>query len=239
MDEQPAKSSHWSAGRIIGMVFTSIGGLIGIALLFGGLALVAVYAFARDDDGYYTSDREQLRSPGYALTTDEINLDFVDELPDDLLGTLRVNAKGVGGRPVFIGIGPSDDVDRYLGRVAHSELTDWRHNGPVFVEVPGGRPPTPPAGQKFWVAQSQGLGDQQIDWDPQDGVWTAVAMNAAGTRGVAVLAEIGAKPDWVLWAGIVMAAIGLVMGVGAAILILVIGRGASRRRTAEPTPSTP
>jgi len=228
MEGQPTTTTHWSAGRIIAMVFTSIGGLIALALLFCGLALIAVYAFARDNDGFYTTDREELRAPGYALTTDEINLDFVDELPDDLLGTLRVNAEGIGGKPLFIGIGPSDDVGRYLGRVAHSQLTDWRHHAPVYAEVPGGRPATAPAAQKFWVAQSQGLGDQQIDWDPEDGVWTAVAMNAGGSRDVAVLAEIGAKPDWVLGVGIGFTVVGLVLGAGAAILILVIGRGARR-----------
>jgi hypothetical protein len=221
-------TSNWTGGRIVGMVFTSIGALIGFALLLCGLGLIAVYAFARDDDGFYTTDREQLRSDGYAITTDEINLDFVEDLPDDLLGTLRVNAEGTGGRPVFIGIGPSADVERYLGRVAHSELTDWRHHDPIYTEVPGRRPASPPGAQHFWVAQSQGVGENRIDWDPEDGVWTAVAMNAAGGRGVAIAAEIGAKPDWVLWAGVGLAAIGLVLTAGGAILILFIGRRASR-----------
>ena len=232
--EEQRTTSNWSAGRIIAMVFSSIGGLVGLALLFGGLALIAVYAFARDDDGYYVTDREQLHAPGYALTTDEINLDFVEDLPDDLLGTLRVNAEGIGGRPLFVGIGPSADVQRYLGRVAHSQLTDWRHRRPVYVEIPGGRPATPPAGQTFWVAQSQGLGDQRIDWDPEDGIWTVVAMNAGGARDVEVLAQIGAKPDWVLWAGIGLTVVGLVITGGAAILILFVGRGASRNRAPAP-----
>jgi hypothetical protein len=223
-------TSNWTGGRIVAMVFTSIAALIGIAFLFGGLALMALHAFARDDDGYYSTDTELVQSNGYAISTDELNLDFVDDLPDDLLGTLRVNAEGVGGRPLFVGIGPSDDVQRYLARVAHSELTDWKHGGPVYVQVPGGRPETPPAQQRFWVAQSQGLGNRQIDWDPEDGVWTVAAMNAAGTRHVAVQAEIGAKVDWLIWAGAGLAAVGLVLGVGGTILILVIGRRASRDR---------
>ena len=231
-------TSNWTAGRIVGMVFTSIGALIGITLLFCGIALIALHAFARDDDGFYTTDTEPLQSTGYAITTDELNLDFVDDLPDDVLGTLRVNAEGVGGRPIFVGIGPSADVQRYLGRVAHSELTDFHRGDPVYVEVPGGPPPSPPAAQDFWVATSQGLGNRRIDWDPQDGVWTVAALNAGGGRGVAVQAEIGAKLDWLIWLGVGFVIAGLVLGVGGTILILVIGRGASRDQVAIPTSET-
>ena len=232
-------TSNWTAGRIIGMVFTSIGALIGVTLLFCGIALIAVHAFARDDDDFYTSDTEPLRSSGYAITTDEINLDFVDDLPDDMLGTLRVNAKGIGGKAIFLGIGPSDDVDRYLARVAHSELDDFDRGRPEYVEVPGGRPPTPPGAQDFWVAESLGVGDQRVDWEPEDGVWTVVAMNAGAARGVAVEAEIGAKLDWLLWLGVGFVIAGIVLGVGGTILILIIGRGASRDQVAIPTSETP
>ncbi|MDX6583893.1 MAG: hypothetical protein QOI10_3077 [Solirubrobacterales bacterium] len=216
------------------MVFSSIGALIGMALLFGGLALIAVHAFARDDDGFYTSDAEQLHSAGYALTTDELNLDFVDDLPDDLLGTLRVRAESTGARPLFIGIGPTADVQRYLGRVAHSQLTDWRHHRAVFTEIAGGPPGSPPGAQRFWVARSHGFGERQIDWDPEAGVWTAVAMNASGARDVAVAAKIGAKVDWLIWLGVGFTALGLVLSAGGAILILVIGRRASRDRVPAP-----
>ena len=225
------------------MVFTSIGALIGLTLLLGGLGLIALTAFARDDDGFYTSDTEPLRSSGYAITTDEINLDFIDDLPDDVLGTLRVNAEGVGGKAIFLGIGPSDDVDRYLARVAHSELDDFHRGRPEYVEVPGGRPPTPPGAQSFWVAESLGVGNRRVDWEPEDGVWTVVAMNAGAARGVAVEAEIGAELDWLIWLGVGFTIAGFVFLIGGTILILVIGRGASRDQvtvaTTEPGETTP
>ena len=230
-------TSNWTGGRVVAMVFSSIGALIGITLLLCGLGLIALHAFARDDDGFYASDTEQLRSGGYAITTDELNLDFVDDLPDDVLGTLRVNAEGIGGKPVFLGIGPSADVQRYLGRVAHSELTDFRHHRAVYVEVPGGAPSSPPAAQDFWVAKSQGLGNRRIDWDPEDGIWTVAALNAGGARGVAVQAEIGAKLDWLIWLGVGFTVAGLVLGAGGTILILVIGRRASRDQV--PAPGSP
>jgi hypothetical protein len=42
---------------------------MGLALLVGGIAVLATYAFDRDDDGYFNSDRKQLESDTYAITT--------------------------------------------------------------------------------------------------------------------------------------------------------------------------
>ena len=91
----PGPQSNWSAGRVIGMVFASIGGLIGLALLVGGVAVLAAHAFARDDDGYYTSDREQLESATYAMTSEEIDLgaDADDWAPEGLLGEVRIRVE--------------------------------------------------------------------------------------------------------------------------------------------------
>ena len=64
--------SNWTASRVIGIVFASIGGLIGLALLVGGIAVLAAYAFGRDDDGYFKTDRQRLESATYAIITEDI-----------------------------------------------------------------------------------------------------------------------------------------------------------------------
>jgi hypothetical protein len=231
--QQPQPSStgsNWTGGRIAGLVFSSIAALIGLAFLFGGLALIAVHGFARDDDGYYSSDKEELRSPGYAITTDEIDLgaDVAEDVPADLLGTLRLRAQSLDGGPIFIGIGSSSDVQRYLSGVAHSEFVDFKHGEAVFAQVRGRAAPRPPGGEDFWVAQSDGPGERQVNWDVEAGTWTVAILNGDGSRGVAVSADIGAKVGWVLWVGIGLAVAGLVMtGTGVA-LIMVVGRRASR-----------
>ncbi len=54
-------------GRVIGMIFASLGGLIGLVLLVGGIALLGpsrFLALARDDDGYYTSRSRAAGEPG-------------------------------------------------------------------------------------------------------------------------------------------------------------------------------
>ena len=228
MAASPARpGSNWSASRVIGMVFASIGGLIGIALLAGGIAVMAAYAFGRDDDGYFNSDRQRLESATYAITTEDIDLgaDEVDWAPDGILGNVRVQVDAV--KPVFVGIGPDSDVDRFLGDVAHDQLIDFDGDDPEFDLHEGRAPRTPPREQDFWVAESEGSGEQALTWDAELGRWTAVVMNANAARGVDVEADVGVKLGWAIWAGLGMFVVGLVMTAGAVVVILLIGRRAS------------
>jgi hypothetical protein len=218
--------SSWTASHVIGMVFASIGGLIGLALLIGGIAVLAAYALGRDDDGYFNSDRQQLESATYAITTEDIDLgaDEVDWAPDKILGEVRVQV--AGKKPVFVGIGSDDDVDRYLGDVARDELIDFDGDDPEFDRHEGRAPETPPGDQDFWVAESEGSGQQALTWDAEFGRWTAVVMNADAARGIDVEADAGIKLGWAIWAGLGMFVVGLLMTVGAVIVILLIGRRA-------------
>ena len=220
--------SNWTASRVIGMFFASIGGLIGLALLVGGIAVIAAYAFGRDDDGYFNSDRHQLKSATYAITTADIDLgqDQVDWAPDKILGKIRVQVDGT--KPLFVGIGRDGDVDRYLGDVVHDELIDFDGDKPQFDLHQGRAPRTPPGEQTFWVAKSEGSGEQAVTWDAEFGRWTAVVMNADAGRGIDVKADAGVKLGWAIWAGLGMLVVGLLMSVGAVVVILLIGRRASR-----------
>jgi hypothetical protein len=227
----PRPPSNWTPSRVVGMVFASLGGLIGLALLVGGIAVLAAYAFARDGDGYFTSDRHRLESATYAITTEDIDLgaDEVDWAPDKLLGNVRVQVEGE--RPAFVGIGPDADVDRYLGAVAHDELVDFDGDVPQLDLHAGRAPRTPPRAQDFWVAESEGAGEQELNWDAEFGRWTAVVMNVNATRGIDVEADVGVKLGWVIWAGLGMLVIGLLMSAGAVIVILLIARRAGRDST--------
>jgi hypothetical protein len=209
------------------MVFASIGGLIGLALLVGGIAVMAAYAFGRDG-GYFTSDRERLESAGYAITTEDIDLgvDEVDWAPDEVLGNVRVQVDGE--KPVFVGIGRDSDVDRYLGDVVHDELIGFDGDDPQFDLHEGRAPRTPPGEQDFWVAESEGPGERALTWDAEFGRWTAVVMNADATRGIEVEADAGVKLGWAIWAGLGMFVVGLLMSAGAVVVILLVGRRASR-----------
>ena len=223
--------SSWTASRVIGMVFASIGGLIGLALLAGGIAVLAAYAFGRDDDGYFNSDRQQLETATYAITTEDIDLgvDEVDWAPDKILGNVRVQVDSE--KPVFVGIGSDDDVDRYLGDVARDELIDFDGDHAEFIPHEGRAPQTPPGDQDFWVAETEGSGEQALTWDAEFGRWTVVVMNADAARGIDIEADVGVKLDWAIWPGLGMFVVGLLMTAGAVIVILLIGRRSSRDST--------
>jgi hypothetical protein len=228
----PARTrSNWTASRVIGMVFASIGGLVGLALLAGGIAVMIAYAFGRDDDGYFTSDRQKLESATYAITTEDIDLgaDEVDWAPDGVLGNVRLQVEGA--KPQFVGIGTDSDVDRYLGDVAHDELIDFDGDDPEFDLHQGRAPRRPPGEQNFWVAEAEGSGEQALTWDAEFGRWTAVVMNANAARGIDVEADVGVKLGWAIWAGLGMLVVGLLMSAGAVVVILLLGRRASREPT--------
>src|SRR6185312_17074541 len=98
------------------VVVGAILGLLGIAVLVGGVA-VAVIDNTRDRDGYLMSAPGQLTSSGYAVTVSALQVSSYGGWAIDTqstAGTARITAAG-GDRPVFMGIGPSDKVAAYLG----------------------------------------------------------------------------------------------------------------------------
>ena len=135
---------------------------------------------------------------------------------EDFLGTISIRSES--DRPVFVGIAPSPDVDSYLGGVEHAVVTDIDRD-PRYDERPGGTPDASPADRRIWVATASGAGEQTLEWEPEEGIWSAVLMNADGSRGVAADLSIGAELDSVLWIGIGLLVVGGLLAAGAALAI--------------------
>lgn len=221
--------SGWTAGRVVGLVFASVGGLIGLALLALGIAVLVAYAGR--DDGYFTADRQRLESATYAIATESIDLgaDEIDWAPAGILGDVRIRVEG--DEPVFIGIGRDGDVDRYLGDVARDELIGFDGNDAELAPREGGAPRTRPGEQGFWVAEAEGPGEQELTWDADFGRWTAVVMNADAARGIDVEADAGVELGWAIWAGLGLLVAGLLTVGGAVVVIVLVGRRAGRDPT--------
>ncbi len=217
------------------MIFASLGALIGVLIALGGLALIAVHVFARDDDGYYTTDTERLASGRYAIVSDALDLgrDSVDADAGDLGATLKVSATSTG-KPVFVGIARRAAVATYLRGVGYSELDDFGDGRARYSQVPGRQPRSAPSAQRFWTVRAAGAGEQSVEWDVDSGTWNAVVMNADGSRGVVVDAEAGIKVSWLIWVGVGL----LILGVVIAGLCIYAVRNMTRPRPVPPPPDS-
>jgi Domain of unknown function (DUF4389) len=208
-----------TAGKVVLIVVGVIAGLFAFAFLVGGCALVAVDQTQRDDDGFLMSPSVEFQTPTYAIVSETADLDTqgAEWALDTFLGTVRIRSESV--RPVFVGIGPAAAVDHYLADVEHDEVSDFGDRHPNYSQRTGGAPEAPPESQRFWVASATGAGKQTVDWDPRDGHWRAVVMNADASRGVSSDMSIGAELDSVLWIGIGLLGLGVLFAAGSALSI--------------------
>ncbi len=224
-----ARPSRWTAGRITALVIGSLLVLLSLPLLGGGGTALWADRTQRDA-GFATTDVHEFSTSGAALATEPTHLGSpgLDWLySPGLLGEVRIRTTPTStGGPLFMGIGPSADVDRYLAGVNHTVITEFWGDKTEAVE--GGPPASAPGTQDFWVASATGSGPQTLTWDPADGSWSVVVMNADGHPGIAVGADLGARVPALPWIGLGFLAAGVIFMAGGALLIV----GAIRRRRA-------
>jgi Domain of unknown function (DUF4389) len=225
---QPAPRPRGGAGRVVLIAVGVIAALLSLALLAGGTALVVVDQTQRDEDGFLMSPSEDFSTATYAIVSESADVDFggSESAARAILGDVRIRSES--DRDIFVGIARDTDVEEYLSGVEHSVVTDIGKD-PEYSDRAGGAPTSPPGGQDFWVASTSGPGEQTLEWEPEDGSWSAVVMNSDGSRGVASELSIGAELDAALWVGILLLVVGAVL---AALAALAITAGARRKRAA-------
>ena len=91
--------------------------------------------------------------------------------------------------------------------------------------------PAAPGEVDIWVAESSGTGTQAVDWQPQDGDWTAVIMQADGTAGLAVQARAGATVPGLPWLAGGLFTMGAVLALVGVLLVVLAVHGATQRPT--------
>lgn len=226
-----ALRSGWTGGRITSVVIGSVIALTSLGFFAAGGVGLYAHTALRDAAGYVTSSPESFSTSTYAVTSDRMRLDIGGaEVAGSLLGDVRLRVTPTsGGRPAFVGIGPTADAEAYLGGVAHVVVSDLRR-ATAQQTVGGTNAPAAPATQTFWVASATGTGTVTLDWKAQTGTWTLVAMNADGTPSVAVSADVGAKFPILPWVAGGLVAAGVVAVVIAVFMIAIpIGRAGRER----------
>ena len=218
----PGASGTWSAGRVVAMVSGCLVFLVAGGLVAGGVTLAVAQGTVKDDAGFYMSGEQEFQTAAHAIVSGNLETKIADGaqfVPDQLLGDTKLTVTPLDDEAVFVGIGPTTEVEAYLADVAHTTVVDLgttveRGGEPVYRDAPGAAPTTAPAGAVTWAAQSEGTGTQEVVWALEDGDWTVLAMNADGSPDVAVEVSTGAQFPAVGWV------IAILLSLGGCLLLL-------------------
>lgn len=220
--------------RIVAIVTGTILALVGFVVV---VASVAALVLAGGDNSIDTGS-QRLTSvtaaivSGSARIEDERPAGWLFDEDDDL--ALSINAESPSTKPLFLGVGPTDDVRAYLQGAAYDEVDDISFR-PFGVDYdrqgpPGeGRELEPPGDQGFWTARAVGTaGSVRLDWDYAPGSYTVALMNADGSRGVEADASLELQVPY-LHAGLIVAVVvgGLLLLIGLVLAIFVARGGTS------------
>ena len=106
----------------------------------------------------------------------------------------------------------------------YDEVTDfgWGMHSVRYRHIDGSAQAAPPGEQDFWAGSEEGSGTVTLDWDVEDGNWTAVVMNADGSAPVRAEVSVGARFDILLPIAIGLTVAGVVL-LGLGILLIVLG----------------
>lgn len=228
--------SRWTAGRITAVVIGALLVLVWLVMLGSGGTVLWADRTQRDS-GYVTSDVHSFSTSGSALATERTDFGSTGTgwlYSPSLLDTIRIRVTpATPDAALFVGIGPSVEVDRYLAGVSHTHISDFWSDSVESIE--GGTPGSPPGAQSFWVASATGPGAQTVVWDPTDGSWNVVVMNADGRPGIDVTADLGARVPALPWIAVGLLVAGIVFATGGVLLIV----GAVRRPARQPAGDGP
>ncbi|WP_232796903.1 DUF4389 domain-containing protein [Blastococcus atacamensis] len=230
----PSAPNQWSAGRIVTLVIGAV--LAAAATGFFGAGGTLLWADqTQRDDGWLVSPDAELASDQYAVATAGIVLegDGLDWVVDDLLGTARIEVTPADSEhQLFVGLGRTDEVARYLDGVGRSELDGVviREDGDPDVlrgltDIAGDAPAVPPTGADVWVASATGNGTQVLDWRPTEGDWTVVVMRADSTAGISAEVRAGATLPGLTWFSWTLLGVGAVIALAGGLLVALAVRG--------------
>lgn len=235
----PPGSGSLSAGRILAVIAGALLALAGAAAILGALVLGAATLTQRDDDGFFMSHTERVRSGAAVIDGETLDLGDASGFADDALRELAVAARievdSVDGRPLFVGIARRADLDRYLEGVAHDTVVDVTDDGVVYDHHGGSADVALPAAQDVWVAWDEGTAPV-VEWDVESGRWAAAIVSADGTPGVVADVRVGGRIGALGWISAGVGGVGLLLLVAAGLILWAALRTPS---APEPVPAPP
>jgi hypothetical protein len=231
----PAPGRKRSVGRIVAIVAGGIIAAVGLFAVLGGLGLLWLDG-KKDADGFFTTSAERFSTPRNAITSDDLEIaqDSDASALNTIFGTLRFRVRGSEGRPVFIGIARTAEVNAYLAGVGHERILNVEVDPFTadYVTEEGDVQPEKPGAQDFWDVSAEGPGERTLTWKPKAGNWSIVVMNADGAALVDTRVSAGASVPLITtlaWVALLGGAVVILAG-----LVLLLGGILWRRRPATP-----
>ena len=203
--------------------------VLGIILLVGGGAVAVTAGFVIalfGSDSAVTSGRHSVSTPTYALVTDPARISDTRDVVT-ILGQPRLRISAAQDDGIFVGVGPTAAVDRYLTGVAVDEVSDFDLD-PFRLQTQrrdGTAVPASPSGQEFWTTTNSGSA-RTLDWKMSDGSYRIVVMNVDAAPGVELEGRFGLEIPHLFPIGLTALIIGVV-AVAGGVTLLVAAR--SRR----------
>ena len=232
--ERAASTEQAGRRSVPRLVVGSLCLLLALTLIGGAVAGIFGLENNRDASGYFITHTHHYQTSSYALSTESLNVGSVTGALETRLLRLRITAtSNDAAKPLFIGIARTEDVARYLAGVRHDELRDIKFD-PFRVDyrrVGAGSPTAPPSSKTFWQTRASGTGTQTISWPVKSGQWSAVVMNADGTRNVSVDAQLAARLSGAWWFVGTLIGLGVLSLLGGVALVRSGARGRATTTT--------
>ncbi|MFX4273817.1 hypothetical protein ACQBAR_03195 [Propionibacteriaceae bacterium Y1685] len=199
--------------RILARVLGTLLLVCGVVALIIGIAVMAIVG--REDR--IPLGEQQWSSTGAAVVSG-------DGLFSVMGPTLHVEA--TSEKPLFIGVGHTDDVTDYLDKTECTVISSWEPPSAFGTDQISGESKearAKPDGLDWWVAQSTGDGSATLDWTMTDGHYSFVIMNADGSPAVDTDATLAIRIEG-LFDTALLVAIGGLLGVAAGVASYVFTR---------------
>ena len=225
-------------GRIVALAAAVVLLLPGLGLVAAGGSLGMVW-LAGDRDGYLSRTFDPVGTASAAVVTSDLGVVIDAGVPHGLLDRLdldvRLQVQPVDGSgPLFVGLGPSDQVSQYLAGSTHDLVTRVDGTRLILAMVPGGGVSLPaPGSEPFWVASAHGPGAAQLDWQPRAGSYSVVVMNADGSPGVRAEVVAAGRAGFLGPLAVALLVLGVAV-VAVAVLLAVLAARSGRRRPGGP-----
>jgi hypothetical protein len=225
----PPTASGWTTGRIVSAVIGAVLALCALGALSAGGAAAWADTTQRHG-GYVHLGTASYTTAGHALASNTIKMHGGLGWLAPLIGQirLRVTATGRAGE-AFAGVAPASAASRYLSGVSYTTVSGYDGQR-RSINHSGVLAPRPPRGTPSWAAQASGTRTATLVWTVRDGDWTVIVMNADGSAGVAVRADLAASLPALGWLAIELLAGGTVLALIALACVMVPVRLATTTR---------